>query len=41
LRIDPFRVFYDIDENNRIVRILAIGIKEREKIIIGGEEIIL
>ena len=41
LRIDPYRVFYDIDENKRIVRILAIGIKEREKIIIGGEEIIL
>ncbi len=41
LRVDPYRVFYDIDETKRIVRILAIGIKDREKIIIDGEEIIL
>ncbi len=41
LRIAPYRVFYDIDETKRIVRILAIGIKDREKIIIDGEEIIL
>lgn len=41
LRIDPHRIFYDIDETKRIVRILAIGIKGREKIIIDGEEIII
>lgn len=41
LRVDPYRVFYDIDETKSIVRILAIGIKDREKIIIDGEEIII
>ncbi len=41
LRVGLYRIFYDIDETNKIVRILAIGIKDREKIIIEGEEIIL
>lgn len=41
LRIDTYRIFYDIDETKEIVRILAIGIKDHEKIIIEGEEIIL
>lgn len=41
LRVDQYRVFYDIDETKRIVRILAIGIKDHEKIIIDGEEIII
>ena len=39
LRIQPFRVFYDVDEANRRVRILAIGVKEGDKLIVGGEEI--
>jgi len=30
LRIHPFRVFYETDPTSRRVRILAIGIKERE-----------
>jgi mRNA-degrading endonuclease RelE of RelBE toxin-antitoxin system len=34
-----FRVFYEIDEENREVRILAIGVKERERLFIGGEEV--
>lgn len=41
LRFGPdnrFRVFYEIDGNERIVRVLAIGVKERERLIIGGEE---
>jgi len=41
LRIDSYRIFYDIDESKQTVRILAIGIKDHEKIIIDGEEIIL
>ena len=41
LRVGPYRVFYDIEKTKRIVRILAIGIKDHEKIIIDGEEIIL
>jgi mRNA-degrading endonuclease RelE of RelBE toxin-antitoxin system len=32
-----FRVFYDIDHDSKAVRVLAIGIKERERLVIGGE----
>lgn len=41
LRFGPnnrFRVYYRIVELDREVRILAIGVKEREKVMIGGEE---
>jgi hypothetical protein len=41
LRFGPnnrFRAYYRIVEPDREVRILAIGIKEREKVMIGGEE---
>jgi mRNA-degrading endonuclease RelE of RelBE toxin-antitoxin system len=34
-----FRVFYEIDRENREVHILAIGIKERDRLVIGGEEV--
>ena len=33
-----FRVFYEVDHIERVVGILAIGIKERERLLIGGEE---
>ena len=41
LRFGPgnrFRVFYEINSDNRIVRVLAIGVKDRERLMIGGEE---
>jgi mRNA-degrading endonuclease RelE of RelBE toxin-antitoxin system len=41
LRFGPgncFRVFYEIDDAARVVWILAIGIKERHRLLIGGEE---
>jgi len=41
LRFGPgnrLRVFYEINRNERIVRVLAIGMKERERLVIGGEE---
>lgn len=41
LRFGPnnrFRAYYRIVEPDREVRILAIGVKEREKVMIGGEE---
>ncbi len=44
LRFGPanrFRVFYQVDGNRREVRILAIGTKERDRVIVGGEEIVL
>jgi mRNA-degrading endonuclease RelE of RelBE toxin-antitoxin system len=42
LRFGPdnlFRVFYDVDPENRGVRILAVGIKERDRLFIAGEEV--
>lgn len=33
-----FRVFYEIDLLAREVRVLAIGIKDRNRLFIGGEE---
>ena len=38
LRITKFRVFYDIDENNKVVKIEAIGHKEGSSLFIGGKE---
>jgi len=41
LRCGPdnrFRVFYDVDSERREVKVLAIGVKERSRLLIGGEE---
>ena len=34
-----FRVFYEIDQEARTVYILAVGVKVRDRLYIGGEEI--
>jgi hypothetical protein len=42
LRFGPqnrFRVFYRVEPDRREVHILAIGIKDRERLFIGGEEV--
>ncbi len=42
LRLGPdnrFRVFYAVSHKHREVQILAIGIKERNRLTVGGEEI--
>jgi mRNA-degrading endonuclease RelE of RelBE toxin-antitoxin system len=42
LRLGPgnrFRVFYQVDVNKREVRILALGVKERNRLLIAGEEV--
>ena len=42
LRFGPnnrFRVFYQLDEAERTALILAIGVKERDRLFIGGKEI--
>ena len=42
LRFGPdnrFRVLYDIDVEGRVVTVLAIGEKRRERLFIGGEEV--
>ena len=31
-------VFYQIDADTREVRILAVGVKEKNRLLIGGEE---
>lgn len=38
LRIGDFRVFYDVDAQNAVVRIEAIGYKEGNKLFVHGEE---
>jgi len=39
LRIGALRVYYEVDEAHRVVEIRAIGVKDRSRIWIGGEEI--
>lgn len=44
LRFGPnnqFRVFYQIDHERRQVRIVAIGVKDRNRLLVGGEEVTL
>jgi mRNA-degrading endonuclease RelE of RelBE toxin-antitoxin system len=36
-----FRVFYQIDHENRAVRIVAIGVKDRNRLLVGGVEVTL
>jgi len=36
-----FRAFYTVDRKHRQVSILAIGVKEKNRLLIGGEEVIL
>ena len=41
LRFGPghrFRVFYEVDSSTRVIHVLAIGVKERNRLRIGGEE---
>ncbi|MFH1918958.1 MAG: type II toxin-antitoxin system RelE/ParE family toxin [Planctomycetota bacterium] len=38
LRIGDFRVFYDVDEANVVVKIEAIGYKQGNKLFVHGEE---
>lgn len=39
LRIGNLRVCYEVDEKRRVVEIRAIGVKDRNRVLIGGEEI--
>lgn len=40
-RIGDLRVFYDYDEPNEVVTILAVGIKRHNALFIGDEEVTL
>ena len=40
LRVDDLRVYYDVEEKPRpLVKILSIGVKVRDRVLIGGKEI--
>jgi hypothetical protein len=42
LRLGPdnrFRVFYRVESEERRVRILTVGVKERNRLFVGGEEV--
>lgn len=41
LKVDDYRVFYDINETQNIVRIIAVGLKQHNQLIIDGKEITL
>jgi hypothetical protein len=44
LRFGPnnrFRVFYQINRDTREVRIVAVGVKNRNRLLVGGEEVSL
>ena|SRR5712691_3797491 len=38
LRVDRFRVFYDIEEAARLVKVEAIGLKRGSSLFVHGEE---
>lgn len=41
LRLGPanrFRVFYQVNKENREVRVLAVGVKDRSRLFFGGKE---
>ena len=39
LRVPPWRVLYNVDEAERTVRIVAVGYKVREQLLIEGQEV--
>ena len=39
LRVGRLRVLYNIDTEDKAVEIVAVGIKDRNRLLIGGEEI--
>jgi len=38
LRVDKFRIFYDLDEAGKVVKIEAVGYKKGSRLFIHGEE---
>lgn len=38
LRIDRFRVFFDIDQENRLIKIVAVGYKIGSRLFIHGRQ---
>lgn len=38
LRVDRFRVFFDIDQENRLIKVEAVGYKRGSRLFLHGEE---
>lgn len=38
LRVGDFRVFYDVDSDNGLVKVIAIGEKKGNQLFVSGEE---
>src|SRR2546423_14392425 len=38
LRIGDFRIFYDVDQDNSLIKIQTVGYKEGSRLIIQGKE---
>jgi len=42
LRVGPLRVYYEVQEEpDPVVRVLAVGVKDRNVVRIAGEEMVL
>ena len=39
LRLGALRVYYEVDNDAQVVSVLAVGIKDRNRMLIGGEEV--
>ena len=39
LRVQPWRVFYNVDDAVKEVRIEAVGYKVRDKLLVEGQEV--
>ena len=39
LRVGEMRVYYDVLEARRIIKVKAIGVKNRNRVFVGGKEI--
>lgn len=37
-RGNRFRIFYDVDSTSQTVHVLAVAVKDRNRLLIGGEE---
>ena len=38
LRVDRFRAFFDMDMENQLIKVVAVGYKEGSRLLIRGEE---
>jgi len=38
LRFGGFRIFFDVEEENRLIQVIAVGYKEGSRLIIRGRE---